>query len=164
MSNPQTKHVFFAQVHTVHERRILEGPMLNPQTGEPASYMYRPEVTLDVRTDDGKYIEGLPGPKSYPEGHPVVRVTVESDWHGDTDNPEYLEVYQRNPVVSSVLRSGGTLEDVVVLMDRMNREQLDKLMELQGLTSRIYVTPDGKRMRWDCPDELVPVTDLREEN
>lgn len=168
MRDPNSKHVFFAEVERTHVHSKREELLRNPQTGELESYLCRSEVSLDVRADNGRRVQSLPGPLLYANTRAArenlkVRVTVEADWYGDTEKPEYLEVYRRNPVVCSVLRHGGTLEDVIVQLDRINREQQEKLMDLHGLTPRIYITPEGKRMRWDCPDELIPVTDLRKE-
>jgi hypothetical protein len=66
-----------------------------------------------------------------------------------------------SPVVEHVLRSGGTLEDVVCALVNVHTELANRLVELDGLAPRKIKTPDGRVLIWRCPEDMVPMrTDM----
>ena len=66
----------------------------------------------------------------------------------------------KNPVVSKIMKAGGTAEDCAVALSLVNDNLLERVMLLEGIAPRRIRMPDGQVMVWRCPDDLVPETDL----
>ena len=47
------------------------------------------------------------------------------------------------------------LQEVVVALVRDKEAFIKRIMELESIAPRTIVLPDGKRMVWRCPDNLV---------
>ena len=65
-----------------------------------------------------------------------------------------------NPIVSAILRAGGTPEDCCVALAHALEQTAEKAMRYMLIAPRKYRLPEGKVMIWRCPDELVPETDM----
>ena len=62
-----------------------------------------------------------------------------------------------NNTVNHILRSGGSLEDVVVALCGQNDAMLKRLIEVESYAPKKIKADDGKVYVWHCPDDLIPM-------
>lgn len=77
-----------------------------------------------------------------------------------TTKKPFAEVARHNAIVHEILSAGGTLEDVVVALDRCYRDALRECGRMRMLCPTRMKLPDGKIVVWRCPEDLIPLTDL----
>ena len=68
-----------------------------------------------------------------------------------------LDAQKTNPVVHRILRSGGTLEDVVCSLANINDLLTNRILELDSIAPFKIRLQDGRVLMWSCPEELVPL-------
>jgi len=61
----------------------------------------------------------------------------------------------RNPIVSSIMRSGGTVEDCVVALAAENERLRERISELESIIPRKVRLSDNSVVLWRGPDDAV---------
>ena len=82
---------------------------------------------------------------------------------GEADCSTFQHLRLHNPIVTHIMRAGGTAEDCAVALAAHNDRLVDRLMTLEGIAPRRIKLPDGRVMIWRCPEQLVPETDMANE-
>jgi hypothetical protein len=88
---------------------------------------------------------------------PESETAISSPW---PDRSEWENIRKNNPIVSKILRAGGTPEDCCVVLARALEQTAEKAIRYMAIAPRKYRLQDGKVMIWRCPDELIPETDM----
>ena len=73
------------------------------------------------------------------------------------------ELRQNSSIVSTAFRLAATdidaLKHAVVLFAESNERLVKRLCELEAIVPRI-VDVDGRKIRWDAPDDAIPVSNF----
>ena len=84
------------------------------------------------------------------------------------DDPEAIQkCLMTEPIVAIAFEThaaGGTreraLEMAVIALCNQKRDLLTQLAELDSIRPRIYQFRDGRKLRWDCPSDLLKIDKL----
>lgn len=91
------------------------------------------------------------------EGYQYSPEEVESLRKWTAENFERVRL--NDVTVSSLLRAGRPLEEIVIALVDEKERCFKRIMALEAIAPRKIVMPDGRVLVWHCPDDLVP-TDL----
>ena len=69
---------------------------------------------------------------------------------------DFKRVCVDNLIVQSILRSGGSIYDCIVALDKNQEKLIDKIVQLKMIVPRKITSPDCKTYIWRCPEELIP--------
>lgn len=69
-----------------------------------------------------------------------------TNWH---------ELKWSDPTVYHALKSGCSLEEIIILLANEKLRLLDQVFKLESIAPR-RITKDGKTYVWHCPVELIP--------
>jgi len=72
----------------------------------------------------------------------------------------YQRVTLHNFRVQQILSAGGSLEDVIVALDKAIDEKNDEIIQLHLIAPRRYREADGTLWVYHVPDHLIPITEL----
>jgi hypothetical protein len=77
--------------------------------------------------------------------------------------PEQLEEAARtDATVQRLLEAGAKPYDIVNALVREKKAMLKRILELDSIAPRRIATPDGKIFIYRCPDEFVPIMEIKE--
>jgi hypothetical protein len=79
------------------------------------------------------------------------------------DKEKFQEIVDKNPIVNSVLKYGGSLEDCVYYLTQANDKLIKEIMDIKPLCPRKIRTPMGQFFVFRCPEELIPEELIPEE-
>lgn len=68
---------------------------------------------------------------------------------------------QSSGPVAAMLKAGCSLEEIIARLAENNKDLIDEIVKLKGLCPVKYVNEDGTTLTWRCPDELIPVIELK---
>lgn len=72
----------------------------------------------------------------------------------------FQDVMLNDPTVNRIMKSGGTESACVVELANEKQRLMARIIELDSIAPKKYKTPDGRVMVWNCPEDLVPVTEI----
>lgn len=65
-----------------------------------------------------------------------------------------------NWLVQYMVENGASHAQIIDALDRENTRLREELERLTAIAPRRIRTPEGIVMTWQCPEELIPITDL----
>jgi len=74
--------------------------------------------------------------------------------------PSEQRVIEQEPTVQNVLAAGGTANHVTYALIVRIHELRAELVETRAIIPQRYKLRNGRILRWDCPDDKIPITDL----
>lgn len=79
-----------------------------------------------------------------------------------TSKDDPLLICQKDSTVQRMVTTGHHPWAIIHELVREKQAMLKRILELDSIAPRRIATPDGKIFIYRCPDELVPMTEIKE--
>lgn len=73
---------------------------------------------------------------------------------------DWYKFIRTSSTAHQIRDSGGDNEDVMIALSKQNDELMQKYIMLESICPRRVKTADGTIHIWNCPDHLIPITDV----
>lgn len=71
----------------------------------------------------------------------------------------FADCLRNDSTVYHLKKRGASLEEIIAALCAEKEQQRKRILELDSLTPKKTILKDGTVMVWQCPIELIPVTD-----